>query len=474
METPKIKKDRKKPYCVYVPETFDPEVALPSELQQHAELARYFLHRIIWGQIMKRRTLDNYVPLKFDYLREVIPDRIVLPLKTALIAANVIECDGHYIEGHKSFGYRLCPTYRDSRIVRVRIEDPVTAEKLRANQRAKYKKVRLDVHCWLRSQFKKLDVDLPLAMSLLLRHRNFELVKIPVDQIANKESEFSVCRYGRVHSSLTRSPSQIRPALQVSGERLVNLDIASSQPLFLSLLIINYRARGNKQCWKVGFQKTSTNQYRDIDKLIEETVSCFSLIHENNTTPVSLLSITTRTASGTEEKHPTEQDVTTNTVLPRDISVNRHFLTQDERVFVSLCEAGQLYGYLMEQMEVPVKRWIKDQLFEVIYGSNRLRSALKDLFEDIFPAVADVVRAHKRKDHAYLPRLLQNIEANFVINTVCRRIMVEMPEAPAFTIHDSILTTRPFVPPIREIMVEEFARLGLKPTLHEKDYGDSR
>ena len=113
----------------------------------------------------------------------------------------------------------------------------------------------------------------------------------------------------------------------------------------------------------------------------------------------------------------------------------------------------------------------ESELFEVLFGSNRLKSRLKDIFDDMFPGVSEVIRVHKRKDYAFLPRLLQNIEANFVINGVCRRIMTEMPDAPVYTIHDSILTTRPFVGPIRQIMVEDFARLGLTPTLHEKDYG---
>jgi hypothetical protein len=142
---------------------------------------------------------------------------------------------------------------------------------------------------------------------------------------------------------------------------------------------------------------------------------------------------------------------------------------------VRLCEQGKLYQTLDEQMqilEMPLRNWLKQEAFEVIYGPNRKRTRLKTIFEELFPGVADVIRVHKRKDYRFLPRLLQNIEANFIINTVCRRIMTEMPETPVYTIHDSILTTRPFVDPIRGIMFEEFAELGLVPTLHEVDYGE--
>ena len=466
-------KDRKKPCCIYVPENFDPEV-LPAELKRHADSARYFLHRIIWGQMSKRRTIDNYVPLKFDYLREVIPNRIILPLKKALIEAEVIKCDRYFIEGRKSLGYRLHEKCRKARIIRIAISDKATADKLRAARQSTYKKVRLDVHVWLRSKFKTLNVDLPLAVSLLSGHHRFELVKIPVEQIADNDTEFSVCRYGRVHTSLTRCSKRIRPALRVSGESLVMLDIANSQPLFLSLLIINFRRQGNKTFGYVTFAKNSTNQYRDIDKIIEETVSFFNPVQESIITPSTSTAYTPSNGSSKEEQLLTGKDFKTTKTLPRDISVNRNFLTPDEQHFVTLCEQGRLYRTFKEEMkerEMPLLHTVKTELFEVLFGSNRLKSRLKDIFGDMFPGVAEVIRVHKTKDYRFLPRLLQNVEANFIINTVCRRIMLEMPEVPVFTIHDSVLTTRLDMEPIRQIMIDEFARLGLTPTLHQKDYG---
>ena len=45
----------KKPTYLYVPSTFDPEKHLPEHLRKHADSARYFLHRIIWGDLRKQR-----------------------------------------------------------------------------------------------------------------------------------------------------------------------------------------------------------------------------------------------------------------------------------------------------------------------------------------------------------------------------------------------------------------------------------
>ena len=122
----------------------------------------------------------------------------------------------------------------------------------------------------------------------------------------------------------------------------------------------------------------------------------------------------------------------------------------------------------MDRSEMPVRTWVKEQFFELIYGRNRSQSPLKADFTETFPNMAEVVRVHKRKDHGFLPRLLQNIEANFVINTVCRRLMKLLPHAPVLTIHDCLLTTEPNVEAITTVMREEFGRLGLSPTFHVK------
>ncbi len=147
---------RRPPTHVYVPETFDPKVHLPGDLLRYADCARYFLHRVVWGRVQRRLTPDEFVPIKFDYLRAVVPDRVIRPLKEALLDGGVVDCDGQYIEGEKSLGYRLAPPHSAARIVRTRLSDGVTADKVRANRQAEFKRVRLDVHKYLWGQYRRL------------------------------------------------------------------------------------------------------------------------------------------------------------------------------------------------------------------------------------------------------------------------------------------------------------------------------
>ena len=79
---------------------------------------------------------------------------------------------------------------------------------------------------------------------------------------------------------------------------------------------------------------------------------------------------------------------------------------------------------------------------------NSVTSEFKRRFSETFPKVAEVIRQHKRKDYRFLSRLLQNYESTVIINRVCRRLMNEHPAAPIYTIHDSILTTSPWIRPM--------------------------
>ncbi|MCY2988015.1 MAG: hypothetical protein NTY19_09155 [Planctomycetota bacterium] len=96
-----------KPVSIYSPENFDAARVLPADLTEYADCARYFVHRIVWGRVQRHVRAEGYVPLKWDYLRKVIPDRVLNRIKAALISAEVIDCDNYYIKGRKAFGYRL-------------------------------------------------------------------------------------------------------------------------------------------------------------------------------------------------------------------------------------------------------------------------------------------------------------------------------------------------------------------------------
>src|SRR5436190_2066241 len=64
------------------------------------------------GHVSRLDEKTGYTPLKVQYLRKVIPDKVEKHLREHLVQARVIETNGHYVKGKKSIGYRLAETYR--------------------------------------------------------------------------------------------------------------------------------------------------------------------------------------------------------------------------------------------------------------------------------------------------------------------------------------------------------------------------
>jgi len=54
------------------------------------------------------------------------------------------------------------------------------------------------------------------------------------------------------------------------------------------------------------------------------------------------------------------------------------------------------------------------------------------------------------------------------IYQICGRIMKENPDAPVFTIHDSLMTTLQHKDYIYDVMMSEFESLGVRPTIRKK------
>lgn len=65
----------------------------------------------------------------------------------------------------------------------------------------------------------------------------------------------------------------------------------------------------------------------------------------------------------------------------------------------------------------------------------------------------------KKKDKRILARILQSIESNIIINKVTKRISIEQPELPIFTIHDSVATIQGYEDYVANVIREEVKNL---------------
>ena len=172
-------------------------------------------------------------------------------------------------------------------------------------------------------------------------------------------------------------------------------------------------------------------------------------------------------ANLSELQHNTQQDNRLGRVI------NRQTLPDDAIEFIALCERGVLYDDLMRRLGIPAqKRKGFKRLFfsQVFFGKIKTTGRVRELFARDFPTVYKAINDVKQKDYRQLAYLLQAHESKIMIDIICRKILNELPGTFIATIHDSIMTTPDRADEVKEIMLREFQRFGLNPTIRLEAY----
>lgn len=195
---------------------------------------------------------------------------------------------------------------------------------------------------------------------------------------------------------------------------------------------------------------------------------------------------------------------------------NDDLLSNDDelRRFKSLINSGTIYEQLVEFANEFIKsdeRWkqyssafyikgetdsfqfsrsgMKKLVMLILFGppnsNNPQAEFARIVFGSQFPNTLKVFNNLKRLfidengkrvfKYSSLAILLQALESEIILRRIVRRVKLEMPNAPVFTIHDSLLTTKEFVTPVRVIMYDEFQiAIGARPQLEVVEYSPDK
>lgn len=221
----------------------DAAKVLSKSFLRYADQANYIQHRILMGRLLG--DLDEtatFTLLKSDYLRQVIDANLLKPLLTEMQTVGLIERDNHYVIGEKSYGYRFASDHAHAPTIRVgcrRVKFGRRIQRLRHEDFRGYKAVHKHLFGWLN----RLTIDHPMADGVIDSVEGADWMmpvnevrdvhRLAVQAIADRQWEFRVCDYGRVHTNITRLLQGLRSLLTIEGQQLVTIDIANSQPLFL-------------------------------------------------------------------------------------------------------------------------------------------------------------------------------------------------------------------------------------------------
>lgn len=211
---------------------------------------------------------------------------------------------------------------------------------------------------------------------------------------------------GRFYTNITNLPKDLRQFLRYKGEQLIEIDIANSQPFLFNLVISNY-SKSAKLSETIGSYKGEmiTDEYRNVT------------------------------------------------------------------------ERGKIYEYFTEKWntEYSQKRTreeIKETFFKkIFFCTNKMNERYPEskLFQKVFPTEYKIIVETKKNDYKYLAYILQKLEAEMIIYTICLKLIKKIKDIGIFTIHDSILTTINNIEIVKQIMLKEFQqKFSLMPILKIK------
>ena len=394
-----------------------------------------------------RKNHDPGVELKSAYLRDIMTCKDKYrELLNSLEKSGAIRCDHHYVVGRKSFTYRLGDLFSHEYETYVFNNPRLVASLTR--QREKERAELTPLHLWLRDKLPQLDIDDMAAMRHLAGNPSAHQFALQVVAVKDKSPiRYDRDPYGRVHTVLTNMPSDLRQYLRLDNSPLVNLDIANSQPMFLGLVLHEPFALKNP----MGEEKVAIDPEK---RKLLELLDPYYIPNQPQASPTPLRS--------------------------RIINVDQVVIQQ----YLECVFRGELYetlgacvgltreqakGGVLHALYCDTKKW--EQRGNVLAKEYPETALTFKAYDDLFPGLMDAVDMWKEGDYTRLSKAMQRIEAYVIFQMICERIRSENPDTWLATIHDSILCHPRDAEYVRSVMVEEFAGIGARPTIKQKDYG---
>ncbi len=375
-----------------------------------------------------------------------------------LLEHRFIRTDKKYIVGEKSFGYLVCKySYHKALVKKVPITDLVLKKKKSIevkdfNQKQKETEKH---YSYLTKWFNKnLQIDVEKAMEKVdelypEQTGHIRGVKkgspsdwakrykatYSIEKIANQNFYYSVDKnVGRFHSNLTNIKSELRNYITYDGQKLVNIDIKNSQPIFSTLLFE-----------KEFYSKKSQNLN------IYNITSSFKLLSNNKQSYNNIIIM----------------------LVEYLVKVDKQAIQQ----YLDYVNSGEFYKKISDLLypnKAFAKKHIKELVFTVFFSNNKFmgqpRAKSKKDFKQKFPEIYNVFRIIKKNNHRALSHILQRIESELIINYVAKRISKDKPDLPIFTIHDSIATTVGNEDYVAMVIKEEALKLTGLNVLLGKEY----
>jgi hypothetical protein len=396
----------------------------------------------------------NYTSLKAEYLRVIHRDyyRYI----DWMIQCGVLECDNHFVIGKKSYGYRVSKQWRGVAVQNYRITNIKT---IKAATRRKEAALReLKRVALIRIQEAVDPSRFPFSSKILL-----------YPPFTNSPSFYRWvmrCWYNYDEPSIERRLSIVAPdyfkAMAHLHSSLEKVRLGSGWRPFTS-------KQASSENWpprKLHRRMTSVGRV--------ETSLCdgtFRFIRDEKTgrlhTPIANLPTELRSFLELEGTTGlTHIDVVTSQPyflikMARDFDLDAKAIREWQDATVS--PTSDLYAWLGAELKM-CRVDAKHAFIKMLFQHNRVANPAKDIFQQRFPRIAEMLTAMKLANHRDLALALQCYEAHAVLELSGSRFEEE--KIPLLTIHDSFIVRPIDAPAAIAIVEEELTRfVGTPPQL---------
>jgi len=426
---------------IFAVKNLDIKKVIPDYNKNYKEKYEWFIHTIIQQGIYHKDTDHHFVNLSSELLNKFIGERKLKEVKQHLLKSGIIEENPHYSAGNFSKSYRLAQKYHDSEMELIEIKGKKwKSYKKKVNYYQQLNLVHFNKQNFpyklMYSNIGELLIDLPEASKTInsikendpllgtekfQKHKYF-MYDMYAQMIQDRTYFFHPDKTtGRVYHNIANLPRVLRQYIyHHSGQHLMQVDIANSQPFLFIKLLKEYWLRKGKLPYFIS-QSTS-----DISNIYPQ----FPLY------PPYVLTISPS--------------------LPKDV-----------QLYIDLAKKGVLYEHLMEKFGIEQTKENRDafkkEFFHRIFYSKINPDWQHDYakkFKIHFPNVYEAVQWYKKDDYRQLPISLQTVESNLMISKACKRAIYELgDDVFIITLHDSIICFEKDAPKMELIIREETERV---------------
>lgn len=261
-----------------------------------------------------------------------------------------------------------------------------------------------------------------------------------INKIKNNNLWYNVSKENhRLSSTFTSIPKELRKFLLINGKPLEMIDIKSSQPYILSSIIKTKYFLENLDGYNL--KTIHSNAYKNIISIINESIKLYQNNPIVSSTSPYKQSIT-RTSLYMWCEFLTEKEAQT---------LAEYALYPFEKDFYMdiIDKNSSNFDYQSIENRLELREKLKSVMMLILFDDNyknRNNNPFIKLFNKIYPGVnAWIEKMHRmigKKEFSYI---MQRTESYLLLDNVCREFNLKYPNAPIFTIHDGLYTSKEFI-----------------------------